>query len=396
MKNIIFNKYLNLFILIAVCIALGYFIGSQYGSSGNNSSNALSSSYVNSNLFNEVFSLIKSQYYYKNTNNNNLYYSAISGMVNSLGDIHTLFFTPKEAKSYYSAISGNTFAGIGVSLGYNSQGKVEVEQVLPNTPAKSAGLSVGDIILSVNGNTTTNIDKIVNEVRGVVGTYVNLKIKNIQNKIESLKIQRKNIHIASENITKLSNGVVDLQITRFSDTSLTDWENSFNNAMQKVAALNPTKLIIDLRGNPGGYFDAAIYAAGDFLPQNTVVAKQEDRNGNITNFTTSYQGNFQKIPIIILVNGGTASAAEIFSGALQYYHRATIIGQNTYGKGTAQNVTTFSNGSLLILTTKHWLLPSGRWITPKHPIIPNVKVVFSSKDFLKGIDNQLQAAEKYN
>ena len=399
MNNIFFNKYLAIVLLVVLSLALGYWIGSNFPYQQNTtvsssiSDSFSSSSSIDQNLFSHVWDIIHTNYFYQNVSDKSLYYGAINGMVNSLGDPHTLFFTPSQANTYYKAISGNNFAGIGVSLGYNSSGNIIIEQILPNTPASNTGLIDGDIILSVNGNSASNINNVVNEVRGVVGSTVNLKVQEQNGSIKIFNIQREQVHVSSEQIKNLGNGIIDVQILRFSDSSLSLWENSFLSTMSTVQSMNPKKIILDLRGNPGGYFDAAIYAAGEFLPLNTLIAKQENRGGTYNSFRTTYQGNLQNIPLVILVNGGTASAAEIFSGAMQYYHRAIIVGQNTYGKGTAQNTFTFSDGALLVLTTKHWLLPSGRWITPKDPIIPNIKVKFSSKEFAQGVDNQLLVAE---
>ncbi len=402
MNNIFFNKYLTVILLVLVSLSLGYWVGSNFPysqnsvSSSNISNSFSSSSSIDTNLFNHVWNLVHTNYFYKNVNNKNLYYGAINGMVNSLGDPHTIFFSPSQASNYYKAIAGNNFAGIGVSLGYNSKGNVIIEQVLSNTPASLAGIIQGDSIVSVNGNTSQNINNVVNEIRGNSGTNVNIKVKTTSGSIKDFNIKREQIHVSSEQIKNLGNGIIDVTILRFSDSSLSQWENSYSSVMSKVVAMHPKKVILDLRGNPGGYFEAAIYAAGEFLPLNTLVAKQENRGGTYNSFRTTYQGNLQNVPLVILVNGGTASAAEIFSGAMQYYHRATIVGENTYGKGTAQNTFTFSDGALLVMTTKHWLLPSGRWITPQHPIIPNIKVKFSNKEFALGVDNQLLVAEKTN
>ena len=396
MNKFFSNKYVLSIVTILVAIAIGYLIGERYpynNSFYSSSSINLSQSSQNQSLFNNVLNLIHSKYVYSNVSNTNLYYGAINGMVSSLGDPHTLFFTPSEASQYEKTISGNSFAGIGVSLGYTN-GKVTIEQVLPNTPAAKAGISIGDIIEKVNGSSRniTNISDVVNLVRGKSGTNVDLLLENPLGKIKNYNIVRQTVHVSSIYIKKLSSGIVDIELLRFSDSSLSHWENNFKAKIQQVESMNPKGIILDLRGNPGGFFEAAVYAAGEFLPSNTLVSMQQGRGGSLNKFYTSYEGNLQNTPMVVLVNGGTASAAEILTGALQYYKRATVVGENTYGKGTAQNVFTFSNGSILVLTTEHWLLPSSRWITPKHPIIPNVKVSLSNSDFKKGIDTQLQKA----
>ena len=396
MNRFFSNKYVLSIVTILVAVAIGFLIGEKYQSEKSNFSNInvnTSSGSSDQKLFGDVLNIIHSKYFYSNISNSSLYYGAIKGMVSSLGDPHTLFFTPNEALQYQRTISGNSFAGIGVSLGY-SQGKVAIEQVLPNTPAANDGISVGDIIEKIDGSSknVTNISDVVNMVRGISGTKVDLLLQNPAGKTVNYNIERKTVHVSSIYIKKLSSGIVDMEILRFSDSSLSHWESNFRSKVSQIEAMHPKGIIIDLRGDPGGFFEAAIYAAGEFLPMNSLVSIQQNRNGSYNKFYTSYQGSLQNIPMEILVNGGTASAAEILSGALQYYKRATIIGENTYGKGTAQNVFTFSNGSILILTTEHWLLPSYRWITPKHPIIPNVLVHLSVKDFQNGVDTQLQKA----
>ncbi|MHB8443446.1 MAG: S41 family peptidase [Patescibacteria group bacterium] len=398
MRNFFNQKHLNIILALIIAVALGYWVGENFPQTSyvpvSQVAQGLSSNGVNSNLFNNVWDLIHTQYFYPNVSNSSLDYGAISGMVSSLGDPHTVFYNPTQAQLYYKAISGNSFAGIGVSLGYNKNGKVTIEQVLPNTPAKKAGIAVGDTIVSINGKTSgvSNINNVVSIVRGKQGTPITLSLKTDTGNVVTYKLDRESVHVSSIYIKQLQNGIVDVEILRFSDNSLTQWENNFKQKMAQVIAMNPKGIVLDLRGNPGGFFEAAIYAAGEFLPANTLVAKQQNRNGTYNEFYTSYQGNLQSTPMVILVNGGTASAAEILTGALQYYHRATVVGENTYGKGTAQNVFSFTNGSLLIMTTEHWLLPNGRWITPKHPIIPNIKIGLSSKDFSKGIDTQLNKA----
>ena len=390
------NKYILSVVTILVAIAMGFLIGEHYPNNGLSSSNSninISGTSQNQKLFNNVLNLIHSKYFYSNVSSSSLYYGAINGMVSSLGDPHSLFFTPSEAKVYNQTISGNSFAGIGVSLGY-SRGKVAIEQVLPNTPASNAGIAVGDIIEKINGSSknVTNISDVVNMVRGKNNTKVDLLLQNPAGKSIDYSIERKVVHVSSIYIKKLSSGIVDMEILRFSDSSLSHWENNFTAEISKVEAMHPKGLVLDLRGNPGGFFEAAIYAAGEFLPLNSLVSIQQNRSGGYNKFNTTYQGSLQNIPMVVLVNGGTASAAEILTGALQYYKRATVVGEKTYGKGTAQNVFTFSNGAILVLTTEHWLLPSYRWITPKNPIIPNVKVSLSSSDFRNGIDTQLQKA----
>jgi carboxyl-terminal processing protease len=151
-------------------------------------------------------------------------------------------------------------------------------------------------------------------------------------------------------------------------------------------------LILDLRGNPGGFFDAAVYAGNEFLAKGKVIAKQEDRNSRQDSFTVTRNGKLLKIPVVVLVDGGSASASEILAGALQKNDRAVVIGEDTYGKGTAQSVVPFDDGSSLHVTILKWLLPDGTWLNKDNTIKPDIKVEFSEESFLKGEDDQLDRA----
>lgn len=396
------NKIWNSLYLIA--IALLIFIGGAYaGEAGvlpnivQNGSNQAHG--VDLSLYNNILGLINTQYYDKNPNDSSLFYASVSGMVSSLGDPATLFLNPTEETSFEQASSGDTFAGIGVALAYNSAGKIVVEQVLAGGSAATSGLlNVGDEIDSINGTSvgTDSITDVTNLIRGASGTDISLGItQGKTGDATTITLERQPVHVASVLVSQLTdasgNKVDELSVTRFTDDSLSDWEANWDSAVQTIQSDNPKGLIIDLRDNPGGFFNAAIYALSDFLPKNTVGAMQEARGGQITKYYTQTTPRLSNIKVQILVNSNTASAAEIFSGAMQYYKRATIIGADTYGKGTAQQVFTFPDGSALHLTTDHWLLPSGRWIQKSDPIHPDIQITDTAQDFMQGQDPQLAA-----
>jgi carboxyl-terminal processing protease len=150
-----------------------------------------------------------------------------------------------------------------------------------------------------------------------------------------------------------------------------------------------------LRGNPGGYFNAAVWAAGEFLPSGTLITKQYDRNENTVEFAVSRDGRLLDIPLVVLIDGASASSSEILAGALQYYDRAYLIGEDTYGKGTAQNVVEYSDGSSLHITTLKWLLPDGSGLDEDNIISPDEKVELTEDDFTNGEDPQMDAALEY-
>ena len=195
-------------------------------------------------------------------------------------------------------------------------------------------------------------------------------------------------------INPANNKIVDVfTVSRFTEDTLTDWESKWDSSVKIIQNDNPSLIVLDLRDNPGGYFDGAVYGLSDFLPENSVAAMQQTRDGQKQLFYTQKNQRLTNYKVEILVNGNTASAAEIFSGALQYYKKGSVIGTNTYGKGTAQDIYTLSDGSTLHVTTVHWLLPSSRWIQPSNSIKPNYLVQYSSDDFKNGTDPQLLKAE---
>jgi carboxyl-terminal processing protease len=154
-------------------------------------------------------------------------------------------------------------------------------------------------------------------------------------------------------------------------------------------------VVLDLRGNPGGYFDSAVYAAGDFLKKGSIVSMQEDRIGRVKEYKVTRKGKLLDIPVVILVNSGSASASEILAGALQMNRKVVVIGEETYGKGTAQSILPLSGGASLHLTTLKWLLPDGSWLNRDNPIKPNNEVEISDEDFKVGKDSQMNEALKY-
>ena len=186
-----------------------------------------------------------------------------------------------------------------------------------------------------------------------------------------------------------------IDLDRFTESSVTAWQLHWDAIVSEAVQNNPDALILDLRGNPGGFFNAAIWAAGDFLPSGSLVAKQQDRNGGETEFRVQRDGRLLDIPVVVLVDNGSASASEILAGALQYNERAYIIGEETYGKGTAQEIVSYSGGSSMHITTLKWLLPSGIWLNPENVIVPDEKVELSADDFTNGYDPQMDSAISY-
>jgi len=328
-----------------------------------------------------------------------MFYGAIKGFVNSYDDPATIFLTPGETKDYNDSSQGKYFEGIGAELGYED-GSVIVISPLEGSPAVKAGIRPGDLIMKVDGEDlkpSESIFDIVKKIRGEAGTDVVLTVLHKgDTKVQDITITRSAITVPSMDFEKVggSNDIVMIDLARFTDSSLGAWEKNWDDTVDEVLKSGADKLILDLRGNPGGYFNAAIYAANEFLTKGTLIAMQEDQYGATQKYKATRKGRLSDIELIVLVDGGSASASEILAGALQKNSRGTIVGENTYGKGTAQSVVPFADGSSLHITVMKWLLPDGKWLNRENVIEPDKLVEITDEDFTEGNDPQLDKAVK--
>ena len=324
-------------------------------------------------------------------------YGAIKGLVQSYNDPATIFLTPEETEEFNNLNSGKYFEGIGAELGY-SDGSIIIVAPIDGSPAKEAGIRPGDLILAVDDyevKSGDNIYDIVAKIRGESGTKVSLKVLH-KGELEPvvLEITRGEITVPSMTLKYVgdSNDVAYIDIARFTESSLSEWESKWDSVAQDVQRSGVDKVLIDLRGNPGGYFDAAVYAADDFLDTGKIISKQEDGNGNVQTFEAKSDGKLLGKKVVIIVDEGSASASEIFTGALQQNKVATVVGTKTFGKGTAQTVIDLADGSSVHVTILKWLLPDGTWLNEENPITPDVEVENSVEDFVKGFDRQYNEA----
>ena len=349
---------------------------------------------VDTTMYWDVWDILRSKYVDSSEiTTQDMMYGSIKGLVNSYDDPATVFLTPEETEEFNATSEGKYFQGIGAELGYEN-GNIIVVTPLDGSPAKAAGIRAGDYILAVDDvevKTEDTVYDVVAKIRGEEGTKVKLKIlhKGASKAIE-LTIERKQITVASMRVELIDNKSIALfRVNRFTDASYSAWVEEWDTKVKEIKASGVKKVILDLRGNPGGYFDAAIYAADDILQGGYVISMQQDGNGKIDKYESKDGGNLTNVKLVVLVDGGSASASEILSGALQQAKRATIVGEKTYGKGTAQNVLDLSDGSSLHITTLKWLLPNGDWLNKENPITPDVIVEFTDEDFVAGRDPQL-------
>lgn len=389
------------FVILAVCLfAVGFVAGRVFQSNKGSIDSLISGKPdVSFDLFWDVWNLMENKYVDSSKiDEQNMLYGSIKGMVNSFGDAATVFLDPEETQAFNEASEGKLFQGIGAELGYNSSNQIIVVSPLEGSPAKTAGIRPGDIILAVDGEEISSdetVYDVVAKIRGESGTKVTLTILHKgASEAVNIEVTRSEITVPSMALSyKGTNGsIAVLKVNRFTDATYNEWTENWDEAVNSIVESGAKKMILDLRGNPGGFFNAAIYAADDFLDAGKVIAKEQDSEGKIQEYTSTKGGKLVDIQLVVLVDSGSASASEILSGALKQAARATIVGEKTYGKGTAQTVIDLSDGSTLHVTILKWLLPDGGWLNKDNPITPDVEIKYTEEDFETGNDTQMNKA----
>lgn len=326
----------------------------------------------------------------KNVSSEDRVRGAIAGLVGSLGDPYSVYFDPDETKNFQEEISGN-FTGVGMEVGMKD-GVLTVISPLKDTPAYKAGIKAGDRILKIDSKETVNMttDEAVKLIRGEKGTKVTLVVvrKDETTPVE-ISIVRDVINIPTIDTEIVSNDVFVIRLYTFSANST----QLFKNAIQEFVKSGKEKLVLDLRGNPGGYLSAAVDMASWFLPTGKVVAVEDfGENRKAKEYRSAGYDIFKKgLKFAILIDEGSASASEIFAGAMQDYNKAILIGEQSYGKGSVQEVVDVTKDTILKITVAKWLTPSGKSIS-ETGLTPDVEVSISKEDKEKHRDPQLDKA----
>jgi carboxyl-terminal processing protease len=336
----------------------------------------------------QTWTLVHQNYVDQPVDNTKLVQGAISGMMNALGDPHTGYSTPLETTDLKNSLQG-AFDGIGAYV--DPRGAyLTITETIPGYPAAKAGLQTGDQIIAVNGQDVTGMDPDMvrlTKVMGPAGTSVQLMIQRIGvNKPLEVTITREHIIIPFVTSKMLGNNIAYIQLTQFGDTAAAD----FHDKLSQLMAKNPAGMILDLRNNPGGYLNAAIIIASEFIDHGVIVS-EKNSNGTITPYNATFGGLATSIPLVVLVNGNSASASEIVSGAIQDDGRGKLVGELTYGKGSVQEYYPLSDGGLARITIAKWLTPKGRTID-KVGLTPDQIVPMTQADVTAGLDPQLDAA----
>jgi len=317
-------------------------------------------------------------------------YGAVSGMVDAIGDPYTEFFDPEEAKKLQEDLSGS-FEGIGLQLGMKNN-QVTAISPIKGTPAEKAGLRPGDVIVAVDKKATAklSVEEVVSMIRGDKGTKVVLTISR-DGEIKDIEITRAVIIVPSmeHEIITTEDGkkIAKISLFQFSETVYQD----FKKAAFEVLNQNVSGIVLDLRSNPGGLVNQATDIAGWFLDAGNLILVEQEKDGNKIEFKSNGPSNFSSIPLVVLIDEGSASSSEILAGALKDDRKILMIGQTSFGKGTVQKIIDFDDGSSLKVTIAKWYTPSGVRIQDTG-IEPDIKVEYTEKDYEQGIDPQMERA----
>ncbi len=402
-----FKNYITPAIVVSIII-VAFFVGFMSGqahmaeaskvqvleaSLGADKANA--SSTANFELFWKVWGLLDDKFVRtkvaSSTTNEDRVYGAIKGMVESMGDPYTTFFTPAAATQFETQIEGN-FQGVGMEMGIKDD-VLTVISAIKGSPAEAAGIKSGDKVVKIDTTSTENlpIDEAVKLIRGKKGTTVLLTIvrQGVDKPLE-IKVTRDVINIPTLN-TKYDqkSNIFTISLYNFS----ADSASAFRGALRDFVNSKSDKLIIDLRGNPGGFLDAAVDMASWFLPPGVPVVKEDygGKQPDLVEKSLGYNIFSDKLRMVILVDGGSASAAEILAGALSEYGKAKLVGMKTFGKGSVQEYIKVSPDTALKVTVARWLTPNGKSIS-EEGLAPDYVVDFTEADAKAGTDPQMAKA----
>lgn len=380
-------KVIGVVILVVIIFELGINVGNGRISLSGSGQNHNLSNKLNYSSVNQVYNDLRTQYDGKLTTTQ-LLDGLKTGLANATNDPYTEYFNPSQAKAFNNELEGS-FSGIGAELGEDSNGNIEVIAPLADTPAAKAGLQPKDIIVAINGKNTSgmSIDTAVDDIRGASGSKVTLSIVRNGNQQLNFTITRANITVPSVNYKILSGNIGYMQITQFSN----DTSGLAQKAAQAFQQANVKGIVLDLRNNPGGLVSAAVNVSSLWLPVGQMI--MEEKTGNTVDQVYQSTGNdlLHGIPTVVLINAGSASAAEITTGALHDDGAAYVIGVKSYGKGVVQQIDNLTGGAELKVTIASWYRPNGQNINHKG-ITPDQTVQLTEAQASAGQDTQEAAA----
>ena len=342
-------------------------------------------------VFWEAWKLLKDEYYGDLPDSQKMTRAAIRGVLETLDDKNTGLIEPEISKILNEDASGE-FEGIGATIRINKDNKLEIVRPFAGQPAEKAGVKAGDVVIAVDGESIAgfSVYEAVGVIRGPAGTTVKLTIVRAgEVKPLEISVTRARITIPIVQSRMLDGDIAYISLFDFSSPASGQLESE----LETLLAKKPKGLILDLRDNPGGYLQQAIQVSDLFLDAG-VVASEKDKNGSGQTFRSGPKGIAQEVPLVVLVNGGSASAAEIVAGALQDRGRAKLIGETTFGKGSVQLPHNLSDGSELRVTIARWFTPDGRQIHGKG-LTPDIVVPLTEDDVKANRDSQLDRAVQF-
>jgi carboxyl-terminal processing protease len=328
--------------------------------------------------------------YAKKATDQDRVWGAISGLASSMGDPYTVFFPPKENKSFNEEILGS-FAGIGAEIGVKDE-ILTVIAPLKDTPAWKSGIKAGDKIVKINQVNTNamTVDGAIDLIRGPVGTTVTLTVLRLgENKTREFVVTRETIQIPTIDTELRSDGIFVIKFYSFSENS----DSLFKDAIIKFIDSKSNKLILDLRGNPGGYLGSAVNIASWFIDEGKTILSEDFADGRKPRLYRSRGPRLfnDKLSFVVLVDGGSASASEILAGALKEQGIATLVGEKTFGKGSVQELVKITDDTSLKVTVANWFTPNGVSIS-KEGLTPDFVVPLTQKDYDAKKDPQMDKA----
>jgi carboxyl-terminal processing protease len=386
-------------LLVIVSFSGGYFRGVEQGkqSVGSVAIVGETGESVDMSLFWEVWNRLDSTFLDGASleDKQKMVYGAISGLTSSLGDPYTSFLPPADNLRTKEDLAGE-FAGVGIQLGFIDK-TLAVMSPLPNNPAIKAGIEARDLIIKIKDEGKNvekdtmgmNLADAIALIRGEKGTKVTLTVLSEKRKEPAdIEIVRDTIEVPTVELSWVGN-VAHIRVTRFGEQTLTEWVTKVDEIVKRMDGGKFDGVVLDLRNNPGGFMKGAVDLAGEFIPSGIVVSQEGKES--IENFSVARKGRLIGAPLVVLVNGGSASAAEILAGALKDNLGVSLVGENTFGKGTVQEALDLPGGAGLHVTIARWLLPDGSNIH-EVGIVPDVEVGYVYDPDNIEFDNQLEKA----
>ncbi len=390
-KNVSMTKksFVLMMLVAFITFGMGLLVGGgdlQFGSSRFNNVSIENSANISTEGVQEIYDeLVKN--YDGQINEEELTEGMRRGLVEAVGDTHTTYLTEEETAEFNSDLNG-TFEGIGAELG-EKDGFIEIVAPIKGAPAEKAGIKAGDVIIEIDGESSTDISvyEAVKKIRGEKGTEVVLTVVRDGEKKE-IPIIRDKIDIPSVE-WRTENGIGIIELSRFG----TDTTELVEKAAKEFSNSGIEKVILDMRGNPGGLLDEAVTVSNVWLPKGAVVLEEKRGGETVETFTTKNEPVLEGVETVVLIDGGSASASEIVAGALKDNNAATLTGETSYGKGSVQQLIDLSFGGSLKVTIARWFTPGGKNID-KEGINPDTEVKLTPEDAENDNDPQLEEAKK--